>query len=323
MTLEYSAQEVEHPVPTLTVAAVARRLGVAPATLRTWARRYELGPTQHTPGMHRRYSATDLTRLLIMRRLTHEGLSPGQAARRALEAEVGPGDIDPELLDLDPVGLDTSHLPSVGGGRVLPLPEASAAVRGLARAAMALDGRGVSEMLRRSIRTEGVVATWDRLAVPVLIGLGDRYAATNEGIEVEHLFSECVMGVLRGVTDQLHTPRAAATILLACIADEQHCLPSHAVASGLAERGIHARQLGVRVPPAALLAAVRRSGPGAVYLYAALDVHDISVLSEIVAVRPSPRLILGGPGWPHKLPPSVTRTTSLAEAINTIVATVL
>ncbi len=36
--------------PALTVAAVARRLGVAPATLRTWDRRYGLGPSEHTPG---------------------------------------------------------------------------------------------------------------------------------------------------------------------------------------------------------------------------------------------------------------------------------
>ena len=33
------------PLPALAVAAVARRLGVAPATLRTWDRRYGLGPS--------------------------------------------------------------------------------------------------------------------------------------------------------------------------------------------------------------------------------------------------------------------------------------
>ncbi|MGI9196332.1 MAG: MerR family transcriptional regulator, partial [Candidatus Nanopelagicales bacterium] len=38
----------------LTVAAVARRLGVAPATLRTWDRRYGVGPTEHAAGSHRR-----------------------------------------------------------------------------------------------------------------------------------------------------------------------------------------------------------------------------------------------------------------------------
>ena len=69
------------PPPMLTVAAVARRLGVAPSTLRTWDRRYGLGPSAHTAGSHRRYSATDLARLVVMRRLTLEGVPPAEAAR--------------------------------------------------------------------------------------------------------------------------------------------------------------------------------------------------------------------------------------------------
>lgn len=76
----------EQPEASLTVAAVARRLGVAPATLRTWDRRYGLGPSEHSAGSHRRYSAEDLSRLLTMRRLTLDGVAPSEAARAALSA---------------------------------------------------------------------------------------------------------------------------------------------------------------------------------------------------------------------------------------------
>ena len=80
-------------IPGLAVAAVAKRLGVAPATLRTWDRRYGLGPSGRTAGSHRRYTADDVARLLVMRRLTLEGVAPVDAARAAVEA----GDAELEL----------------------------------------------------------------------------------------------------------------------------------------------------------------------------------------------------------------------------------
>ena len=38
----------------LSVAAVARKLGIAPATLRTWDRRYGIGPAEHLPSSQTR-----------------------------------------------------------------------------------------------------------------------------------------------------------------------------------------------------------------------------------------------------------------------------
>lgn len=54
-------------MPQLSVAAVARKLGIALATLRMWDRRYGIGPADHTPGRHRRYSADDRARLELTR----------------------------------------------------------------------------------------------------------------------------------------------------------------------------------------------------------------------------------------------------------------
>jgi transposase-like protein len=85
--------------PGLTVAAVARRLGVAPATLRTWDRRYGLGPTAHSPGAHRRYGPHDLARLTTMRRLLLEGVSAGDAARVAAAVPDGAVLVDGSAVD--------------------------------------------------------------------------------------------------------------------------------------------------------------------------------------------------------------------------------
>jgi MerR family transcriptional regulator, light-induced transcriptional regulator len=111
----------------LTVAAVARRLGVAPSTLRTWDRRYDLGPSAHTAGSHRRYGPHDLARLVVMRRLTLEGVPPAEAARIALatplDAPVAGGGHPPA----GPGAVAGRHLPSSTDDPASRAPDAAGA----------------------------------------------------------------------------------------------------------------------------------------------------------------------------------------------------
>jgi MerR family transcriptional regulator, light-induced transcriptional regulator len=76
----------------LSVAAVARLLGVAPGTLRTWDHRYGMGPSGHESGRHRRYTPADVARLQRMRWLLMQGVNdvsmvaPGCRARYVLSS---------------------------------------------------------------------------------------------------------------------------------------------------------------------------------------------------------------------------------------------
>ena len=65
------------------VGRVAERLGVPPATLRTWDRRYGIGPSQRTSGGHRRYSEEDIRRVGVMARFIGRGVPAQTAARVA------------------------------------------------------------------------------------------------------------------------------------------------------------------------------------------------------------------------------------------------
>jgi DNA-binding transcriptional MerR regulator len=315
--------------PTLTVAAVARRLGVAPATLRTWARRYDLGPSAHTAGAHRRYSAEDLGRLVVMRRLTHEGVSPADAARMALQGDGADGvpRLAGQVIDLVPADAAPPsadrELSRSGGGRVLPLPDATPAVRGLARAAMALDAGALTESFERYMDRLGVVGVWERLMVPLLRGVGERWASTGEGIEVEHLLSESILGVLQSHAARGREGRRTAPVLLACLDDEQHGLPLQVVASALAERGVDVRMLGTRTPLSALEAAVRRCGPAVVVVWATVPGLSIDALSRLRGIRPSPLVLAGGPGWPPSAGAATSRQVTVQQAVDGTLAAVL
>ncbi len=223
----------------LSAGAVARRLGVAVTTLRTWHQRYGLGPSEHIPGHHRRYTRSDLVRLEIMRRLTAEGVSPAEAARWARQAPdpIANGTVAP--TSIHPTGRD--------GGGTIPVGRAGPAARGLARAAMRLDAAAISETIAHALAVGGVVATWDGLLRPVLAGIGERHAATAGLIEVEHLVSRCVSEALAAAS-RAKAPTGPARILLSCADEEQHTLPLEALAAALAEAGVSYRMLGARVP---------------------------------------------------------------------------
>ncbi|MFK3982792.1 MerR family transcriptional regulator [Micromonospora sp. NPDC050397] len=316
----------------LSAGTVARQLGVAVTTLRTWHQRYGLGPSQHVPGQHRRYSAQDLARLEVMRRLTAEGVVPAEAARWAQRAV--------DVPDRETVwsARRATIRPRDGGGRAIPVPTAGPAARGLARAAMRLDAAAVCDTIERAIAADGVVAAWDGLLRPVLAGIGERHAATTGLIEVEHLLSRCVSETLSVVTRTATRNRPSgadglphrqpphrqpARILLACADEEQHTLPLEALAAALAQAGVPSRQLGARVPMAALVDAVARTGPAVVVLWShAPATADPAQLRAVLAGPRRPALLLAaGPGWrAEELPAGVDHPASLAEALALTVA---
>ncbi|GIG01016.1 MerR family transcriptional regulator [Catellatospora citrea] len=296
----------------LSAGAVARRLGIAVTTLRTWHQRYGLGPSGHDPGHHRRYDADALARLETMRRLTAQGVPAAEAARVARSATA---DGIAQLAEPRPHTRD-------GGGHTVAVGRAGAQARGLARAAMRLDALTVRHLVQESVAEHGVVDAWQDLLVPVLVGIGTRHAATQRLIDVEHLVSRCVSEVFGGV--RRPAPGSPVPVLLACADEEQHSLPLEAMAAALAERGVGARLLGARVPPRALLDAVRRTGPSIVVVWSHLpETADVATLRELLALPKRPPVIAAaGPGWPDDLPDGVLRPDTLDAALVLVAAVV-
>jgi hypothetical protein len=287
---------VSQSVTAYSAGAVARRLGVAVTTLRTWHQRYGLGPSLHEPGHHRRYTEQDIERLVTMQRLIAEGVAPGEAARWVIRG--------------------TAPAPAVGPRPGLPRADVQAAVRGLGRAALRLDALGVRQLVLQAVRELGVVGAWDEVLRPVLVNIGERHAATGNLVEVEHLLSVCISAVFGAVARPATT--VPVQIMLACSDEEQHSLPLEALAAALAGNGVPARMLGARVPPEALVAAIRRTGPAGLLIWS----HHRSTanpahLSAVLTERSRPLVVAAaGPGWdPHQLPTGVSRPRTITEAL--------
>jgi DNA-binding transcriptional MerR regulator len=277
----------------LTVAAVARRIGVAPATLRTWDRRYGLGPSAHEAGEHRRYCPNDLAILTAMRKLITAGVSPADAAQQAKDFK-GKISVE-EIVDNFEVREDL--------------------VEALHTASKLLDKRFIEDAVRNDIEKHGVIASWSEVIVPLLFLIGDEWEKTKTGIEVEHLLTEILKSVLREKSTMVSEPCNPRPVLLASVGEEMHSLALHALASALAEKNISTYFLGARTPLEALNGVITRSAPPAIFLWAQLTHNgDSRFYTDIPSSRPAPRVIIGGPGWTVNSDCPVAHVSDLSQA---------
>ncbi|GAA2511088.1 MerR family transcriptional regulator [Pilimelia columellifera] len=290
----------------LSAGAVARQLGVAVTTLRTWHQRYGLGPSRHQAGRHRRYTEGDVARLNLMRRLLDQGLGAGEAAdwaqRGATPPTGRPGATDSGSAAA-PAARPTGPPPLAVRGR-------SPLARSLADQASALDAAGVRATVCAAIAEHGVVTAWDDVLAPVLREIGRRHAVTGGYVDIEHVVSRSAGEALAAVP----RPNMPPTALLACVAEEQHTLPLEALAAALAEDGLNCWLLGARVPHHALQAAVRRLRPAVAVLWA--HHRELADPAGLQDLGPKMPVAAAGPGWAGAtLSPTIIRPNTLVEAL--------
>ncbi|MFF4590305.1 MerR family transcriptional regulator [Streptomyces sp. NPDC001388] len=342
------------PEAGVTTGSLARRLGVSPTTLRSWDRRYGLGPAARAKGRHRRWMPDDVATVLEMCRLTAAGIPPAEAARAAQAAEAARGAKSAKSARERAHGNGTRNMPSQlprpadgsaaappalpaplpvpahvsRSGSGLPLGHVRQECRGLARAAVRLDAVAVQELLTAAVRTHGMVVTWEEIVAPALQAVGRKWRSAGERyVEVEHLLSWHVSATIRHVyvcAASARTASPSAPVILACVPGEQHTLPLEALNAALAERAVTTLMLGSAVPAEALVAAVQRVGPRAVVLWSQsaatanipLAHHVASTRWGIRGARTQSRVLLTGPGWRRTQPSGLPRPRDLREALS-------
>ncbi|WP_405674607.1 MerR family transcriptional regulator [Streptomyces sp. NBC_01511] len=301
----------------IATGAVARRLGVSPTTLRSWDRRYGIGPAARQDGRHRRWTPVDVAMLERMCRLTAAGVPPAEAARAARD------------LSADAPGPPGPPAPAHGTptGRALPLGDVRLECRGLSRAAVRLDAPLVDELLTSFVGEYGLVGAWEAVMMPTLRAVGRKWASSGDKyVEVEHLLSWHISSALRRVRPAPPRRTDAGPVLLACVPGEQHTLPIEALTAALGELGLPTRMFGAAVPVAALDEAARRTGPRAVVLWSQSRSTASRPLAQHIAAgswgvkgaRGSPEVMLAGPGWAGPPLPGIPRAHGLRDAVATL-----
>lgn len=181
-------EEDQRPVHPIRVAAA--RAGLTPAVVRAWERRYGAVEPARAESGRRLYSAGEVRRLSLLRRVVQRGHLISRVA----------GMPEDELLEI--LGAEANQGP-VSPGPVAdgPLGSAMASVR-------SMDPGGLDRALRAGCLELGVLGVLEDVIVPLLNWIGDQWRYESVGPATEHVasgtvrrFLEWLLTTLGGVED--------------------------------------------------------------------------------------------------------------------------
>ena len=331
MTLQVSAESPpEEPTASpsdtraaLPIGEVARRTGVAVATLRAWERRYGLLDPQRTEGGHRRYGSDDLARVRRMQQLLGDGWGADAAARQAREDALHAldGIEDREPLDTTrefrvpspppagdsaPDANGAAHTPDLPHGLT---PAAAAIVRRLVDAISGYDATRANEAIDDTFARFDVAAALDHVLMPTLRVVGEGWEHDPGAIAREHFATNAIRPRLIRLV-RSPAGRDAPTCVAAAPEKEEHDLGVLASAVVASDSGWRVTFLGARTPTGALRRAIEATDARVALVGAVRRRPAQTFLDELA--RPLPcGLVLGGAGFReedlHRCDGEVTR----------------
>jgi DNA-binding transcriptional MerR regulator len=255
--------------PHLRIGALSRRVGVSPALLRAWERRYGLLDPARTDGGLRLYGPEDERRVRDMQAGLRRGLSAAEAAREAMSGAAGVQD----------TGLSSGLL---------------------AAALDAMDAEEANLLLDRFFATFTLETVLSEVILPYLHELGERWSRGEASVTQEHFASNLIRGRLISLARSWGTGGSPLAVL-ACAPGEQHDLPLVAFGLALRGRGWRIAFLGADTPAASVADAAGMLDPALVVVSGVTSELLERSAHELADVARSYPLAIAGAGASEQL----------------------
>ena len=260
------------------VGAVSDRIGVAASTLRTWERRYGVGPSHRTNGGHRRYTEHDIAAVELVRRMVARGVSAQDAARVARE------------LDAD--GLHTALADE------RPPHAARGSVDVLLAAATAGDTEGLDRLLTEIVGTGRTLDAWSSVLSPALSRLARETSLGQVEPGVENRLTTALLEHLERARGR-HTASHRPQVLLASGVADREALPFVALGAALRESEVSLRLLEPEVDVREALDLAHRLRPELLFLWD--QPVEITRTRHFQGQLDKVAVMHGALGWPYEV----------------------
>lgn len=302
MLLYESHLERATPAHNLSIAAVERDTGLPKDTLRVWERRYGFPCPGRDGAGNRVYPIDQVERLRTIRRLIDAGHRPGRIV----------------ALELQTLQTLAAAMP-VAQPKALPLPDDVPGLDFYLDLIGRHDVHGLRLQLGQSTLRLGLVRFITTVMAPLNTAVGQAWMQGRLQVFEEHLYTECITGVLRNAIAGIAPPRdgAAPRVLLTTFPNEPHGLGLLMVEALLALQGCHCLSLGTQTPIAEIVqaAAAHNADIVALSFTPLLGAKTVAAgLCELRRQLPARRTIWAGgqsPALQHKEIPGVLALQSL------------
>lgn len=232
--MEKPYQENDELFPIRTVASLT---GVKPVTLRAWERRYGLFHPERTDGSHRLYTKEDIARIYEILALIDKGIPVSKVSdivNKKPQTAKPEKDIWNEFYDRMMDAISTFDHP---------------ALKAIYNEAMA---------------TQPIAVVTEKLILPILRELGERWQKNQSGVAEEHFFSFFLRNKLGARFHHSVPPQHGIKILACCLPGERHELGLLIFALEALANNFRPALLGADTPLEEIPVVIRRSGARAV-----------------------------------------------------------
>jgi MerR family transcriptional regulator, light-induced transcriptional regulator len=255
--------------PRLRIGELSRRVGVSPALLRAWERRYGLLEPARTDGGLRLYGPDDERRVRDMQAGLRRGLSAAEAARAALSGSGG----------VQETGLSSAPLTA---------------------ALDAMDAEEAHLLLDRLFAIFTLETVLAEVILPYLHELGERWSRGEASVTQEHFASNLIRARLMSLARSWGTGGGPLAVL-ACAPGEQHDLPLVAFGLALRGRGWRIAFLGSDTPAESMADAGGMLDPALVVVSAVTSEVFERSADELADLARSSPLAIAGAGASEQL----------------------
>ena len=234
------------------ISAVSTLTGVNSVTLRAWERRYGLIRPNRTDSGHRLYSEDDIERIKLILQLLDEGIAISKvkdALRIVVERETQP------RQDLDSPWLAYQQ----------------AMLEGVAQ----FNEKMLEEIYNEAMSLYPVDVVTQKLLLPLLEQLGERWKDSAIGVAEEHFFSVYIRNKLGARFHHRNTRNTGPQVVAACLPGEQHEFGLLLFAFAAHARGYRIILLGANMPLEPLADVVKRTNSQGIVLSGSIDVDAV------------------------------------------------